>query len=103
MTFGGSIETFPPQKLVPRTIPVNLCYRQSPAVLLREEKSIGCFRVRNFWANEFIFRPILSSDQKYLEPVINFVPLESRKYPNVSLSLTMEAWGTRGKSAIQAM
>jgi transposase len=38
-----------------------------------------------------------------LEPVINFVPLESRKYPNVSLSLTMEAWGTRGKSAIQAM
>jgi len=34
-----------------------------------------------------------------LEPVINFVPLESRKYPNVSLSLTMEAWGTRGKSA----
>jgi hypothetical protein len=45
----------------------------------------------------------LSMCPRRLEPVINFVPLESRKYPNVSLSLTMEAWGTRGKSAIQAM
>jgi acetyltransferase-like isoleucine patch superfamily enzyme len=39
----------------------------------------------------------------YLEPVINFIPLESKQYPSASLSQTMEAWGTRGKSAIPAM
>jgi hypothetical protein len=38
-----------------------------------------------------------------LEPVINFIPLESKQYPSASLSQTMEAWGTRGKSAIPAM
>jgi hypothetical protein len=35
-----------------------------------------------------------------LEPVINFISLESKEYLNAPLSLTMEAWGTRGKSAI---
>jgi len=41
--------------------------------------------------------------QHQLEPVINFIPLESKQYPSASLSQTMEAWGTRGKSAIPAM
>ena len=38
-----------------------------------------------------------------LEPVINFIPLESKKYPSGPSSLTMGAWGIRGKLAIQAM
>jgi hypothetical protein len=38
-----------------------------------------------------------------LEPVINFIPLESKKYPSAPLSLTMGGWETRGKSAIPAM
>jgi UDP-glucose 4-epimerase len=38
-----------------------------------------------------------------LEPVINFIPLESKKYPSAPLSLTIGGWETRGKSAIPAM
>jgi hypothetical protein len=41
--------------------------------------------------------------QVALEPVINFIPLESKKYPRIPLSLTMEGWATRDKSVIPAM
>jgi hypothetical protein len=38
-----------------------------------------------------------------LEPVINFIPFESEKYLSAPWWLTMEVWGTKGKSAIQVM
>ncbi|MGB6687170.1 MAG: hypothetical protein WBE76_04945 [Terracidiphilus sp.] len=38
-----------------------------------------------------------------LEPVINFIRLESKKWSGIPLSLTIEAWETRDKSAIPAM
>jgi 2-keto-4-pentenoate hydratase/2-oxohepta-3-ene-1,7-dioic acid hydratase in catechol pathway len=39
----------------------------------------------------------------WLEPVINFIRLESNKWSVIRLSLTIGAWETRGKSAIPAM
>jgi cellulose biosynthesis protein BcsQ len=38
-----------------------------------------------------------------LEPVIKFIRLESKKCSGIPLCLTIEAWETRGKSAIPAM
>ena len=38
-----------------------------------------------------------------LEPVINFIPLKSNKYPSAAWSLTMEGWETRVRLAIRAM
>jgi len=45
----------------------------------------------------------LLNDPKHLEPVINFIHLESKKCSGIPLSLTIEAWEIRGKSVIQAM
>lgn len=38
-----------------------------------------------------------------LEPVINFIPLESKKYPSTLSSQTMGVWETEGRAGIQAM
>jgi hypothetical protein len=46
------------------------------------------------------FLPHLSNS---LEPVINFIPLESKKYPSTLSSQTMGVWETEGRAGIQAM
>jgi hypothetical protein len=38
-----------------------------------------------------------------LEPVINFIPLKSKKYPSIPSSQTMGVWETEGRAGIRAM
>jgi hypothetical protein len=38
-----------------------------------------------------------------LEPVINFIPLKSKKCPSVPWSQTMGVWETEGRAGIRAM
>jgi site-specific recombinase XerD len=45
----------------------------------------------------------LLDTQHVLEPVINFIPVESKKYRSGPLFVTMEGWGTKGGAVIQAM
>jgi hypothetical protein len=78
-------------------------FRVARRILIGSAEDGHSISVMESVASNFRFLCKVDTPLVYLEPVINFVPLESRKYPNVSLSLTMEAWGTRGKSAIQAM